>query len=156
MAFDRREIFYIPSEFRHLPEAQRVVEAEAEFWAAHERERKSNTARVRVIGEEVQRAQKNLQEAQDAFDAAAGLPVPAPLTGAVKAEIARLFLRNLEEVASLLEKRCGRTIPFNRDSDSFTLDPYRLCVLRLSKGDLAALKEWVEWANVWGHEFFFQ
>lgn len=152
MAFERRDTFYIPVEFRDLPEAQRVREAEEEFHTAIEREKISSTASVHLISEELQRAQQKLKEARDAFDTAAGLPMPAPLTPAVRKKITRVFPRDQEEVSLLLERRCGRTIPFQRDSDPLSLEPYRLCVLRESKGDLAALKKWVEAANVIGRD----
>jgi hypothetical protein len=156
MAFHRQNTFYIPSEFRNLPEAQHVRNVEAEFHAALEREKKLAAAeghRVHLISADLQRVQKKLQEAQDAFDAAAGLPVPAPLTPRVREEVAKLFPGDQQsEVVVLLEKRCGRTIPFERDADSFSLEPYRLRVLRESKGDLAALKKWVEAANIMGRD----
>ena len=156
MAFQRRDLFYIPHEFRDLPEAKLVRAAEEEFAAALERERKMATeggARVHMISEDFQRVQKKLNEAQDAFDTAAGLPIPARLTPKVKEEVWKYFTADQrDEVVALLEKRCGRTIPFHRDSDSLELEPYRLRVLIESKGDLAELKKWVDAANVLGRE----
>jgi hypothetical protein len=156
MASHRNDTFYIPSEFRDLPEAKRACEAEAEFRTALEREKTlatTNGNRVHFISEELQRIQKRLQEARDAFDAAAGLPVPAPLTARVLEEVNRLFgTEQRDSVIALLEKQCGRTIPFQRDADSISLEPYRLCVLRESKGDLAKLNKWIKAANVIGRD----
>ena len=156
MAFQRQDIFYIPFEFRDLPEAKIVREAQAEFAAALQREMKMVTERgerVHLISEDLQRIQKKLKDADDAFDAAAGLPIPAPLTPKVAEEVSRLFSANQrQEVVTLLEKRCGRTIPFHRDSDSMSLEPYRLRVLSECKGDIGELKKWVEAANVLGRE----
>lgn len=152
MAFERRDTFFIPVEFRDLPEAERAREVEAEFLAALEREKSLVRTRVHMISEELQLAQKRMQESRDAFDAAAGLPVPAPLTPQVTEEVARLFPNDQREVTALLEKRCGRTIPFQRDSDPISLEPYRLCVLRESKGDFTVLLKWIDAANVLGRE----
>src|SRR5215207_516613 len=145
MAFQRHDIFHIPIEFRHLPEAKLVNDAEAEFDSAFERERTETAARgerVHLISEDLQRLQKKLQDARDAFDAAAGLPIPAPLTQKVEDEIARLFSPDQRaEVVTLLEKQCGRTLPTHRDSQPWTLEPYRLRVLSESKGILSELKK---------------
>jgi hypothetical protein len=154
VSFHNVNTFYIPSEFRNLPEAQHVREVEAEFSAALEREKKLAAGeRVHLISEDLLRIQKKLQDAQDAFDTAAGLPIPAPLTPRVEEEVAKLFpAEKRGEVIALLEKRCGRTIPFERDATSLSVEPYRLCVLRESKGDFDALKKWIEAANVLGRE----
>lgn len=156
MASLRQDIFHIPPEYRHLPEAAHVLAVEAEFEAAVEREKKLAAAsgqRVWMISEDLQRVQRKLQQACDAFDAAAGLTKPAPLTPRVMEELDRLFSPNeRDSVRELLEKRCGRTIPFERDADPLALEPYRLCVLRQSKGDTKRLREWIAVANVVGRE----
>jgi hypothetical protein len=156
MALHRTDTFYIPSKFRDIPEAKRAREAEEEFKAALERETKLaavSSQRVHFISKELQLIQKKLKEAQDAFDAATGLPEPAPLTARVLEEVSNLFSAEQRgEAVSLLEKRCGRTIPFQRDADSISLEPYRLRVLRESKGDIATLKKWIEAANIMGRD----
>jgi hypothetical protein len=92
-----------------------------------------------------------LGEAQDAFDAATRLPKLVPLTKAALHETAKLFPREQhQEIISLLEKRCGRTIPFMREATAGALEPYRLSVLRRSEGDIAQLRKWVEFANIEG------
>lgn len=157
MSSERRDVFYIPSEFRELPEAKIARDARAEFEAAVERERKMMAAsgvRIHMISKDLQRIQKKLKEAEDAFDEATGLPIPVPLTPKAKEEVSRLFpAEQRDEVVTLLEKRCGRTIPFHRDSDSKTLEPYRLRALLESKGDIAELRKCVEVANILGRDF---
>jgi hypothetical protein len=156
MAFQRRDIFFIPPEFRSLPEADRVLRCEAEFQAAIEREKvisRSSGARVHWISPELAGAQRRLKEAQDAFDAAAGLPKPAILTQRVKEVVEELFPASQHvEVFEMLVKKCGRTIPFQRDATPLALEPYRLAVLRGSKGDMAELKKWIEAANIVGRD----
>ena len=78
MAFQRRDIFHIPSEFGGLPEAKLVGDTEPEFKTAAEREMEIVAElgdRFHLISEDLQRIQKKLQDAQDAFDVAAGLPI---------------------------------------------------------------------------------
>jgi hypothetical protein len=156
MFFKRRNTFYIPFRFRNLPEARRAREVEAEFAAAIESEKKLASAsgeRVRLVSAELRRVQDKLQEARDAFDAAAGLPEPAPLTPRVLEEVCRLFdPAHRDEAISLLEKQCGRTIPFERDASSSSLEPYRLRVLQKCSGNVTDLKKWVKAANVIGRD----
>jgi hypothetical protein len=157
MAFDRRDIFHIPTEFRDLTEAKRVRDAEADFRAALNREMKAvadSGERVHPISDELKRLERKLHEAQDTFDAATGLPIPAALTPKVKEQVVKLFPpHQREQGIELLEKQGGRTIPFHRDSDSMTLEPYRLRALSESKGGLGELKKQIEAANVFGREF---
>jgi hypothetical protein len=66
-------------------------------------------------------------------------------------EIPKLFpAEQHQEIISLLEKRCGRTIPFMREATARALEPYRLSVLRRSQGDVAELRRWIEFANIEG------
>src|SRR5947208_3299163 len=106
-------MFRIPEEFRDIPEAVRLREAEAQFEAAIEQEKlatQQSGERVHLIGRNLRHAQEELQKAQDAFDAATGEPKPVGLTPAVVEEISRLFSpperRHVEEV---LNQSCGRT-----------------------------------------------
>jgi len=144
----------IPHKFRDLPEAKRLRQAQADFEAAVERERglsKASGQQVYFVSDYLQHAQRGLQKAQDAFDAATGLPAVVSLTKATLDEIPKLFpAERYQEVISLLEKRCGRTIPFMREATAEELEAYRLSVLRRSDGDVAALRDWVEFANIEG------
>jgi hypothetical protein len=145
-------MYKIPNEFRHLPEADRLRKAEAKFAAAAQRATRltfENEETVRVAGEELRRAQNELQHAQKAFDLVTGEPKRVGLTAAVKHEIGKHFpTGQIEEVKSLLDRECGRTIPFCREASAKDLEHIRLCVLRLSKGNLSELRRWVELANV--------
>jgi len=145
-------MYEIPHKFRDIPEARRLREAQAQFEAAVNREEvlsKASGQQVYLVSDYLQRAQRELKAAQDAFDTATGLPAVVPLTEAALDEIPKLFPpEHHHEVISLLEKRCGRTIPFMREATAEELEPYRLSVLRRSAGDIAELRKWVEFANI--------
>ena len=147
-------MYEIPRKFRDIPEAKRLREVQARFEAAVEREKvlsKVSGQQVYFVSAYLQRVQRELQEAQDAFDTATGLPEVVPLTKAALDEIGKSFAPNQhQEIISLLEKRCGRTIPFMRDATAEALEPYRLSVLRRSEGDIDKLRTWVEFANIEG------
>jgi hypothetical protein len=141
----------VPHEFRSIPEARRLREAQSHFDAAIEREKVLSAAsgeKVRLVSASLQEAQRELQQAEDAFDAATGLPQVVPLTKSVLEEIPKHFPPDqCQNVVGILERRCGRTIPFMREATAFELEPYRLSVLRRSKGDMAELNSWIEFAN---------
>jgi len=145
-------MYKIPDEFRDLPEAKRLRGAQAKFSAAAEEGRRltfENEERVSLVGEQLRNAQKELQQAQKAFDVATGEPKPVGLTPAVVDEIARQFSpEQCEEVKRILDRECGRTIPFCRKATAEELEYIRLCVLRLSKGNFSELRRWVELANI--------
>jgi len=144
-------MYQIPDEFRDLPEALRLKQAQSEFRAASQQGRhlpRDDKDRLRTIGEQLRRAQVELQKAQAAFDAATGEPKPVGLTPAVLEEIARHFPpEQRPQVSEFLDRACGRTIPLRREATAQELEYIRLCVLRLSKGDLVELRKWVELAN---------
>ena len=145
-------MYKIPDEFRDLPEADRLRSAQARFSAAAEEGRRltfENEERVRFIGEQLRKAQNELKEAQKAFDLVTGEPKPVGLTPAVVDEIGKLFpAEQHEAVKQIIDKECGRTIPFQRDAAAQELEYIRLCVLRLSKGNLSELRKWVILANI--------
>ena len=142
----------IPDEFKDTPEAVNLREAEARFKAAAEEAKdavKLGVEQLRVAGERLRRAQNELQAAQKAFDAATGEPRPVGLTPAVVEEVERLFpIDDHAEAINLLDRECGRTLPFHRESTADHLEHIRLCVLRLSRGNLTKLREWVKLANM--------
>lgn len=144
-------MFDIPEEFQNIPEAVRLRRAEAEFSKAIQEERHvigQTDERARRIGEQARRAHAELKEAQRAFDAATGEPKPVGLTPAVIAEIERQFSTGQhEEVIQLLDRSCGRTLPFFRDATAEKLEHLRLCALKVGAGDLAQLRQAVELAN---------
>jgi hypothetical protein len=142
----------IPDQFRDLPEAKRLEEAQMRFRAAAAEAKQlsfQNEKRIREIGEQVRSAQNGLQSAQKAFDAATGEPTPVGVSDRVVAEIKKLFpSAQYAEVRTLIDHDCGRTLPFRREAKVDELDFIRLCVLRLSKGDRVELQKWIHLANV--------
>ena len=145
-------MYKIPEEFRDLPEADRLRRAQAAFAAAAEEGRNltfENEKRVRLVGERLRNAQNELGKAQKAFDLATGEPKPIGLTPAVVEEIGKHSpAAQHESVKQILDQECGRTIPFCRKATAQELEYIRLCVLRLSKGNLSELRKCVELANV--------
>jgi hypothetical protein len=145
-------MYKIPEEFRDRPEANRLNKAEASFSAAAQEARSSrfeNEEQIRLVGEQLRRAQDELQQAQKAFDLATGEPKPAGLTAAVVEEIGKQFpAKQHDVVKEIIDRRCGRTLPFQREATAEEMEHIRLCVLRLSKGDLSELRKWVELANI--------
>jgi hypothetical protein len=142
----------IPDEFQALPEAARLREAQAKFVAAAEEARRltfTDEKAIRLIGEQLRRAQDDLKQAQKVFDLVTGEPKPVGLTPAVIDEIGEHFpATQIEEVKNFLDRECGRTIPFQREATAEELEHIRICVLRLSKGDLSQLRDWVALANI--------
>jgi hypothetical protein len=145
-------MYKIPEEFRDLPEADRLRKAQAAFAAAAEEGRNltfENEKRVRLVGERLRNAQNELGKAQKAFDLATGEPKPIGLTPAVVEEIGKHFpAAQHDSVKQILDQECGRTIPFCRKATAQELEYIRLCVLRLSKGNLSELRKCVELANI--------
>jgi hypothetical protein len=145
-------MFKIPDEFSDIPEAVKLREAEARFVVAIEEEKRAtqqSAERAHLISGQLRQAQDEFRRAQDAFDAATGEPKPPGLTPTVIEEISRLFpVHERESVADFLDRSCGRTIPFRREATALQLEYVRLCVLRLSNGDFAKLRQEVEMANI--------
>jgi hypothetical protein len=145
-------MYKIPDEFQDLPEAAGLRKAQARFAAAAKYARRltvENEQAVRRVGEELRRAQNDLQQAQKAFDRVTGEPKPVGLTAGVIDEIGKHFpATQIEEVKNFLDRECGRTIPFCREAAAQELEYIRLSVLRLSKGNLSELRRWVELANL--------
>jgi hypothetical protein len=145
-------MYKIPNEFRDMPEADRLRKAQVKFSAAADEAKGltlENKERVRLIGERLRNAQTELHQAQKAFDLVTGEPKPVGLTPAVIGEISKQFpIEQQDVVEEIIDKECGRTIPFEREATAEQLDFIRLCVLRLSKGNLSDLRRWVELANI--------
>lgn len=145
-------MYKIPEEFRDLPEADRLRRTQATFATAAEEGRNltlENEKRVRLVGERLRNAQNELQQAQKAFDLATGEPKPVGLTAAVVDEISKQFPDEERAIVKeIMDKECGRTIPFCRQATAQELEYVRLCVLRLSKGNVSELRKWVDLANI--------
>ena len=102
-----------------------------------------------MIGERLRNAQTELHQVQKAFDLVTGEPKPVGLTPSVIGEIRKQFpIEQQDVVEEIIDKECGRTIPFEREATAEQLEFIRLCVLRLSKGNLPDLRRWVELANI--------
>jgi hypothetical protein len=145
-------MFKIPEEFCHLPEAARLREAQAQFEAAIKLGKpgwQRSAERLNQVGTTLRRAQVALQEAQAAFDTVTGEPKPVGLTPAVVGEISRQFPASArKQVEEMVDRSCGRTLPFQREATAQELEHIRLCVVRLSRGDHKKLREWIDLANV--------
>jgi len=119
-------MFKIPDEFRDTPEAARVREATARFEAAIEQQKRiarQSGERVHLVTGQLRQAQEELQRAQNAFDDATGEPKLAGLTPAVVEEVAKHFPpAQHQQVQELLERDCGRTIPFRREATAEQLE----------------------------------
>jgi hypothetical protein len=142
----------IPPEFRDIPEAAQLRQAEANFDAAIEREKRitqQSGERVHLITEQLQQAQEEFRRAQEAFDSATGEPNRAGLTPAVLAEISRQFPPQQHQlVADLLDQSCGRALPLMREATAQRLEFVQLAVLQLSDGKLARLRDMIELAQI--------
>lgn len=86
-----------------------------------------------------------------------------PLSPRTRHHLETLFpSASRSEAARLLESECADELPFCEDADADSLERIRFAVLKLSQGDLATLKEWVnhakmDWRDVlvaagWGND----
>src|SRR5580698_1778041 len=116
-------MYKIPDEFRDIPEAVRLREAEAECLAAGEEAKlltKRSQQKVHLVYKDpifsrMRSAFENLKKALADFDATTGEPKPVGLTPRVLDEISRLFPdQQRQEVIELLEQQCGRKLPGRR------------------------------------------
>ncbi len=145
----------IPEEFRDWPEAARWEEARAEFSAAAQAVADAvqasagkPTPALIEAGHRLRAAQEKFQRAQRDFDKATGEPRPAGLTAKVQEIVCRDFPPEQHPVVlDLLDRECGRNLPFHRESDAQELETVQLCVLMLSRGDLAALQKHIGMAQ---------
>lgn len=105
--------------------------------------------RVRLASAHVRRCQDALKQAQQSFDEATGEPKPPGLTPAVVTEVRRQFPDGQQqEVLELLDRSCGRTLPFFRDATAQKLERIRLCALKVARGEVVKLRQAVELANI--------
>ena len=52
------------------------------------------------------------------------------------------------DVGSILVNECGNNLPFYRNKDEYVLERIRFAVLKLSNGNIGALRHWVDVAKV--------
>ena len=134
-------------------------QAQADFKAAT-RELAEDTRKARAAGrpytemgpaaERAIAAQKRLMQAKADFDQATGRPEPVELTELVLRKVQQWFPTDEQaDVIRLLEKECGRGLPFYEHSDAHGLERGRLAVVKLAGGSLAEFRRQVEVAKDW-------
>ena len=107
------------------------------------------TSEMEAAGVNLRLAQQRLSEAKVKLNEVTGGPAPLALTEAVSRKVQQLFAAEEQPQAiRLLEKECGRNLPFHEESDGRSLERIRLAVLKLSAGDLQELKRHIEVAKV--------
>lgn len=141
-------------EQRQLGRAREEPEAAArDLVEEHRKARAAGRGHTSAIDEAAERLsalEQNLKQARAEFEQATAGPEPEPL------ELTELVLRKVREsfpaeeqaeAISLLEKRCGRNLPYLEDSDARGLERVRLAVVKLSGGSLGELERQVEVAK---------
>jgi hypothetical protein len=123
---------------RELAEATRKTHA-----AGH-----TDTPEMTAAAERAIAAQQRLTQAKAEFDQATGGPEPVELTELVLRKVKQWFAADEQaEVIRLLEKECGRGLPFCEHSDAQGLERVRLAVVKLAGGNLAELRRHIEVAK---------
>jgi hypothetical protein len=90
-----------------------------------------------------------LSLAKSSHNSATGGPPPVPLTETVAGKVRSLFPADVHaDAIRLLEKECGRNLPFHEEADSQGLERVRLAVVKLSRGNLAELRKQLDVAIV--------
>ena len=109
---------------------------------------KMMTPEMEAAGEQLKRAQERLSLAKSSLDSATGGPPPVLLTETVSRKVRSLFpAEQCSDAIHLLEKECGRNLPFHEDADPQKLERVRLAVVKLSGGNLAELRNQVDVAK---------
>jgi hypothetical protein len=125
--------------------------AASAFVAANRAARASGkmlTPEMEAAGEQLERAQERLSLAKSSLKRATGGPPPVPLTESVSRKVRSLFpTEQHADAIHLLEKECGRNLPFNEDADPQGVERVRLAVVKLSHGSLAELRNQVDVAK---------
>lgn len=92
-------------------------------------------------------AQELLQAKRDCGEATVGTEA-VDLTDVVRRKVCQLFPLEEQVVAiHLLEKECGRGLPFQESANPSDLERVRLAVLKLSEGKLAVLRQQIHLAK---------
>ncbi len=135
-----------------------LEQAQADFEAAArhlvEANRKARTAghrytpEVGAAAERLTAVQQQLQQAKADYDLAMGGSEPVELTESVTRKVKQLFPAHEQaEAIRLLEKECGRNLPFHEDDNARGLERVRLAVLKLAGGNLSGLRQQIEVAK---------
>lgn len=124
--------------------ARELVEANRKARAAGHR----YTPEMGAAAERMTAVQQRLQQAKADYDLVTGGPGPVELTELVTRKVKRLFPADEQaEAIGLLEKECGRNLPFHEDDNARGLERVRLAVLKLAGGNLSVLREQIEVAK---------
>jgi hypothetical protein len=124
--------------------ARELVEANRKARAAGQR----YTSEMGVAAERLTAVQQRLKGAKADHDQATGGPEPVELTEVVARKVNHLFPADEKaEAIRLLEKECGRNLPFCENSDAKGLERVRLAVVKLSGGSLDELRGQIEVAK---------
>jgi hypothetical protein len=126
--------------------------AAAAFVAANRAARASGkmiTPEMQAASEELARAEERLLQSKTDLSQATGGPPPVALTEAVSGKVRLMFPSEQQpEAVRLLEKECGRNLPFYEDAGPQKLERVRLAVLKLSRGNLDELRNQLDVARV--------
>jgi hypothetical protein len=140
-----RKLFRRESAKRRLGKAQGEFDETAQELLAANRAAQSKGERI--TSEMARAAEKNsaalrtLIQAKRELERVEGGPDPVELTEGLHRKVCRLFsAENQAEVIYLLEKECGRGLPFYENATSENLERVRLAVLKLSDGDVSELR----------------
>jgi len=109
---------------------------------------KTLTPEMEAASEHLTRMQQRLLKAKDKLDQLTGGPSPVALTEAVSRKVRAIFPEEQQEEAiRLLEKECGRKLPFHENAEPQDLDRVRLAVVKLSGGNIDELRSQIEVAK---------
>jgi hypothetical protein len=107
-----------------------------------------HTPEMGAAAERLTAVQQRLQQAKADHDKATGGPEAVELTELVIRKVKQAFPADDQaEAVRLLEKECGRNLPFNEGDNARGLERVRLAVLKLSGGDSAELRKQIEVAK---------
>lgn len=149
----------IPAQYRSLPSAKRLEEANSKFDEAASALVTDNratraagkrfTAEMQEQAERLSIAQQRLKEAEADFDSATGGSEPVVLTPLVIKKVQQSFLPDQQsEALGLIEKECGRNLPFSAGDSAEGLERVRLAVIKLAGGILEELQRQIDIARV--------
>jgi hypothetical protein len=103
---------------------------------------------MEAASEHLARMQQRLLKAKAKLDQLTGGPPSVALTEAVSREVRAIFQQEQQQEAiRLLEKECGRNLPFRENAEPQELDRVRLAVVKLSGGNIDELRSQIEVAK---------
>jgi len=144
--------------FKRRSAKHKLAQAQAEFDATAralvEANRGARASGKMLSPEMLLAADKNavalekLLHAKHDLEQATGAPEPVALTELVQRKVRRLFSdKDQSEATLLLEKQCGRGLPFCERAAPADLERVRLAVLKLSDGNIAELRKQIDVAR---------